>query len=314
LKTPSRSVNRGVEYRTAVPEDIPQVARVFASAIDDLNRKHGFFDVPTPFTPPNPQYAFWLDKDPAAFWVAELDRRVVGYAFSFLRGSLWFLADLFILPVFQGRGIGGTLIQKTLGSWGSRRITNRALITPAFNRASVSLYMRFGMLPRQPVYFATASKETVARTFGSERFDVLEVEEVDLTERSVQELAVIHRRALGFPPGWHNEFFSEVQNARCLLFTRNGRKEGYAYFRDNGRVGPLVVKSVSFFRPALQATLRLAAEGEANEFTIFFAGTNREAVLASMKHGFRITYPLLFLSSRPMGDWSNYLFYSPGLM
>ena len=90
--------------------------------------------------------------------------RVEGY--SFLRGSLWFLADLFVLPEAQGKGVGGKLIEKTLGSWRGRRISNMALITPAFNRTSVSLYMRHGMLPRQPTYFARAAREAVAQAVG----------------------------------------------------------------------------------------------------------------------------------------------------
>jgi len=306
----------GIEYRRARPEDLPQTASVFAIAIDDLNKKHGFFEEPTSTSPPNPQYAFWLKKEPASFWVAEGDHRIVGYSFSFLRGSLWFLADLFVLPAYQGRGIGKTLIQKTLGSWRGRRIANRTLITPAFNRSSVSLYMRFGMLPRQPLYFATSLRESVAKTIGSGGAgEKLEVEEREEIEPIFSRLSQIHKVSLGFPPGWHNEFFSEVQRARCLLFRRDNRLEGYAFFRRNGRVGPLVVRSASSFRRALEATLKIAAEQQqSKELTIVFAGTSEEAVLASIRHGFRIKYPLLFLSSKPMGDWDNYLFYSPGLM
>src|SRR5438132_9303054 len=306
----------GIEYRRARPEDLPQAASVFSIAIDYLNKKHGFFEEPTSTSPPNPQYAFWLKKEPASFWVAEGDHRIVGYSFSFLRGSLWFLADLFVLPAYQGRGIGKTLIQKTLGSWRGRRIANRTLITPAFNRSSVSLYMRFGMLPRQPLYFAMSPRESVAKTIGTGGAgEKLEVEEREEIEPIFSRLSQIHKVSLGFPPGWHNEFFSEVQRARCLLFRRDNRLEGYAFFRRNGRVGPLVVRSASSFRRALEATLKHAAEQQqSKELTIVFAGTNEEAVLASIRHGFRIKYPLLFLSSKPMGDWDNYLLYSPGLM
>ena len=304
-----------MDYRRARPEDLPQAASVFAIAIDDLNKKHGFFEEPTSISPPNPQYAFWLKKEPASFWVAEDDHKIVGYSFSFLRGSLWFLADLFILPAYQGKGIGKTLIQRTLGSWRGHRIANRTLITPAFNRSSVSLYMRFGMLPRQPLYFAASPRESVAKSLGSRGAGVtLEVKEPASIKPFFSRMSQIHKFSLGFPPGWHNEFFSEVQRARCLLFRRNNRLEGYAFFRRNGRVGPLVVRSASSFRRALEATLRLATEQHSKELTIVFAGTNQEAVLASIRHGFRINYPLLFLSSKPMGDWDNYLFYSAGLM
>jgi len=306
----------GIEYRRARSEDLPETASVFAIAIDDLNKKHGFFEEPTSTSPPDPQYAFWLKKEPASFWLAEDGHTIVGYSFSFLRGSLWFLADLFILPAYQGRGIGKTLIQRTLGSWRGRRIANRALITQAFNRSSVSLYMRFGMLPRQPLYFAASPRESVAKSLGSRGAgETLEVEERANIEPIFSRLSQIHKFSLGFPSGWHNEFFSEVQRARCLLFNKNNRLEGYAFFRRNGRVGPLVVRSASSLRRALEATLRFAAEQQqCKELTIVFAGTNEEAALASIRHGFRIKYPLLFLSSKPMGDWDKYLFYSAGLM
>ena len=303
----------GIEYRLAESRDLPSVARTFATAIDDLGKKHGFFTEPTSASPPNPQYAFWLSKDPASFWVATHHDRVVGYTFSFLRGSFWFLADLFILPKYQGKGIGGTLIKRTLGSWQGREISNKALITPAFNRASVSLYMRHGMLPRQPVYFASAPRRNLLKSPGS-RLSDLEVEEVSDYTRASEKLARLHTAALGFSPGWHNELFFEVHHATCLLFTKEGQNVGYSFVRMNGRVGPLVVRSESFFRPALEFTLKAAAERTKGEVTFFFPGTNADAVRAHIEHGFSITYPLLFLSSKSMGDWGNYMFYSPGLM
>ncbi len=303
-----------MDYRHAKVSDIPAVAKVFATAIDDIDRKHGFFEKPTPRSPPSPQYAFWLKKNPGAFWIAEDRGRVVGYTFSFLRGSFWFLADLFILPEHQGKGIGGTLIRKTLGSWKGRRIRNRALITPAFNRASVSLYMRYGMLPRQPVYFATAPREAVQRGLQEMGGNELEVEETKNFRASSPLLDKVHKLALGIPSGWHNEFFFQVLKSRCLIFRKRGRLEGYSFVRPNGRLGPLVVRSASSFASAFDLTLQAAVEGNAKKAMMFFPGTNRGAVGMGMKRGFRIDYPLLFLSSRGMGDFENYLFYSPGLM
>ncbi len=139
-------------------------------------------------------------------------------------------------------------------------------------------------------------------------------EESASIERVASKLDRIDRRALGFPLGWHHEFFFGVQRARCFIFKSNNRPKGYAYVRRNGRIGPLVVTSTSSFGPALRASLTLAAEGESKDVTIFFAGSNADAASACVKYGFRITYPLLFMSAHPVGDWNNYLFYSPGLM
>jgi ribosomal protein S18 acetylase RimI-like enzyme len=300
-----------VSYEHARESDIPSVAEVFATSIDDLDKKHGFFEEPTP-TSPSPQYAFWLKRHPGAFLVAKDEGEVVGYAFSFVRGTLWFLADLFILPSYQGRGIGRELIRRTLGSWEGTKIDNKALITPAFNRSSVSLYMRYGMLPRQPVYVATAPVEKLKRRVSGKKGKALEVEEVD--RRSLPLLDRVHRSSMGFPAGWHNEYFIDVLGMRCLLFRKNGRAEGYAFVRKDGRVGPLVVRSRSSFAPAFESSLKLACEGEGKEVLIFFPGTNLGAVERGIALGFEIVYPLLFLSQIGMGDFQNYLFYSPGLM
>ncbi len=304
----------GLAYRLARPEDLRRIAAVFSTAIDDLDKRHGFFRSPTPRSPPNPQYAFWLKKDPDSFWVAEHNRRIVGYTFSFLRGSLWFLADLFITPGYQGKGVGRSLIEITLASWRGHQITNRALITPAFNRASASLYMRFGMFPRYPLYFASAPRENIVRGLETRGTRTLEPEEATDLERLSPLLNQVDRRALGFPLGWHHEFFFEIQRARCFILKKNKRAEGYVYVRRNGRIGPLVVMSTSSFEPALQAALRIAAEGDSEEATIFFAGSNEEAASVCVKYGFRVTYPLLFMSAHPVESWNNYLFYSPGLM
>jgi len=304
----------GLRYRLARTEDLDNMAAVFSTSIDDLDKNHGFIHGPTPKTPPNPQYAFWLKKDSGAFWVAEDKGRLVGYTFSFLRGSLWFLADLFIMPTYQGKGVGRSLIERTLGSWKQHRITNRGLITPAFNRSSASFYMRFGMLPRQPLYFATAPREDVNRALGSTEQKRLQIEESAGLASVSSTLNQIDKQALGFPLGWHHEFFHTIQRAHCFLFKRKGRPLGYAYVRRNGRIGPLAVTSTKSFGTALEASLHLAPRGDSKDLTILFAGSNKVAALASIKFGFRITYPLLYLSTLPVAEWNNYLFYSPGLM
>ena len=303
-----------VKYRHATQADLPEVAEVFGIAIDDLDRRHGFFEEPTPAVPARPLYGFWLEKEPHAFWVAESGGRLVGFAFSFLRGSFWFLADLFILPEQQGKGIGGALIQKTLGSWKGRRISNRALITPAFNRSSVSLYMRHGMLPRQPVYACSVQSDAFASKPGLRPEERLDVQEAGGVEAASPMIDHVHRRAMGFPAGWHTEFFFKVQRSRCLIFRKKGRLAGYSFIRPDGRIGPLVVLSELSFVPALELTFREALQGRRDKLGMLIPGTNAGAVEASIQHGFRIEYPLLFLSSRPMGDFGNYLFHSPGLM
>ncbi len=300
-------------YRQAKPQDIDSACRVFAEAIDDLDRRHGFFEGPTNPLLPNPLYGFMLSKVPEAFWVAEDNGEIVGYSVSWIRASLWFLMDLFILPAHQGKSIGRKLIEKTLESWQDVKITNRAVITLAYNPSSISLYTRFGMYPREPLYFARASPDVI-RKHETRTPKKLEFQVTESYRKVVGLLGRIDRKVLGFSLDWHHEFFFEVQRAKCLIFEKNGRPEGYAYVRQNGRIGPLAVLRESFFEKAMSSALVFAADQDTENVLTLFPGSNENAVSAILKHGLRIVYPMLFMSSKPIGNWKNYLCYSPGLM
>ena len=136
-----------ITYRLAKPGDISAAAQVFSTALNDLYDRHGLADQVAQFILPNPYYAFCLQKEPDGFWVAENETEIVGMAFSWYRGSFWFLGRLFIVPKCQEGGIGRKLLDRTLEIGSQVNVTNRALITFPFNRVSTALYMRYEMYP-----------------------------------------------------------------------------------------------------------------------------------------------------------------------
>jgi len=103
--------------------------------------------------------SFSLRDDPDGLWVAEDAGEIFGFAFSWVCGDLWFLAELFVTPGHQGRGIGRELLKRTLDHARKRGATNRALITFTFNSVSQGLYIRHGMFPRLPIYNFNVARE-----------------------------------------------------------------------------------------------------------------------------------------------------------
>ncbi len=69
--------------------------------------EHGFGAIATSH-PPNFQ-VFSLKDDAGGLWVAEEAGEILGFAWSWVCGDLWFLAQLFVSPGHQGRGIGNKL-------------------------------------------------------------------------------------------------------------------------------------------------------------------------------------------------------------
>jgi GNAT superfamily N-acetyltransferase len=111
-----------------------------------------------------------LKDDPDGLWVAEDADQILGFAFSWACGDLWFLAQLFVSPGQQGSGIGNELLKRTLDHARKSGATNKALITFAFNRVSQGLYIRYGLFPRIPLYLFSVSREALRGQLQGEQF------------------------------------------------------------------------------------------------------------------------------------------------
>ena len=79
---------------------------------------------------------FSLKDDAGGLWVAEEANEILGFAWSWVCGDLWFLAQLFVSPDHQGRNIGNELLKRTFEHAKKSGATNRALITFTFNTVS----------------------------------------------------------------------------------------------------------------------------------------------------------------------------------
>lgn len=89
--------------------------------------------------------------------VAEQDGAPVGFAAAFTVSSrLTHLADLFVLPAFQGRGIGAALLQAAFAGAGER--TTFASADPR----AMALYVRAGMRPWWSSMYLSGGPEALA--------------------------------------------------------------------------------------------------------------------------------------------------------
>ena len=159
-----------VTYRHPSRDDFVGISGLIRSALDDLLKQHGRWDT-SPFAsirlppiPPNgpfPLYEQGIREDYEGLWVAEVDNELAGFGYSWVRGQLWYLAQLFVSTQFQGLGIGRNLMNHTLEHGKHSNITNRALLTFAYNPVSISLYSLHGIYPRVPMYYMEGPSEKV---------------------------------------------------------------------------------------------------------------------------------------------------------
>jgi len=274
----------------------------------DLERRHGF-EGPAGVAGPE-FHSFSLRDDPAGVWVADDNGRVVGIGFSWVTGPLWFLANLFVLPEYQGRGVGNALMQRTLEHARVNKVENRALISFAYNRVSIGLYVRHGLFPRMPLYMVSAPRDALARRIKIEgpRWRALtdSAADMDAVDR-------VDGAAVGFARSKQHHFLGQ-QSALTGMAFEDARNAGYAYVSSDGHIGPLAVSEPAIFVPALHAALRLAAAGKSENVSAFLPGLNEPAMSLALSLGMRLGRPMVLLSSRSFGDWSKHLPCHPGLL
>jgi GNAT superfamily N-acetyltransferase len=298
-----------VVFRPSRAEELPLIQALIVRSINDLTERHGFGPM-AGLRAPEFQLFSWKD-DRAGFWTAEQDGEIVGSAFSWVCGELWFLAELFISPLLQGRGIGRELLKRALAHADEADAKRRALITFTFNRVSQTLYIRNGLFPRCPIYMMGAARETVARNLTLDGGGELRIEPA---AARADELARIDLSALGVSREKHHRFLRSDPASKGYVFYASGNCVGYAYVNGDGHIGPLAAVSPDHAGPVFTAALRLALDSGASRVSAFVPGASERPLQLAVEHGLRITFPMLLMSSDSFGDWRRYLPRNPGFM
>ncbi len=300
--------------RPARADDLAAADALVVSSINELTVRHGFGPMATAGA--SSFQLFSLRDDPAGLWVAEEGGEIVGFAWSWVCGDLWFLAQLFVDPARQGQGIGLALLERTLGHAEASGAVHKVLITFTFNRVSQGLYIRHGLFPRMPIYFFKAARERVSRALPEAP---LQTVAIDGGAATMAKLAEIDVGAIGVSREKHHRFLLDDPATRGVMFCAGNEAIGYAYIGSGGHIGPLAVLPPPGLPPhslrdAFATALTLAADGSAETISAFLPGSCGSALTLAIEQGMRITFPMLLMASPGYGDWKQYLPRNPGFM
>jgi GNAT superfamily N-acetyltransferase len=296
-----------VIYRPAREDELAAAQVLTAASINDLTHRHGFGAIASARTPEF--QIFSLRDDPDGLWIAEQDGQMVGSVFSWCCERLWFLAELFIAPELQGRGIGQGLLSRALTHADKCDADIRALIALAFNTTSQALYIRHGFFPQMPIYLFSATREALRAGTAT-----VTLESAPLTPEHIPALADIDRRVIGAARDKHHSFLMGDATLTGVLLHDGGSPVGYAYVNAGGHIGPVAVAAPAAMAGALGRAVDLAAGLGADQVSGFIPGDNEAALSAAVACGFRIVLPAMLMASKRFGDWSRYLPRNPGFM
>lgn len=296
-------------YRPARAQDLATTDALVVASINDLTGRHGFGSMATS-SPPNFQL-FSLKDDPDGLWIAEDGGDILGFAWSWVCGDVWFLAQLFVDPAQQGRGIGNELLKLTLEHARKSGAAHKALITFTFNRVSQGLYIRHGLFPRMPIYFLSAARERVIAGLPESPLRIIAI---DGTAAHMKKLAEIDVRAVGVAREKHHRYLLNDPGTNGVMLCAGSECVGYAYIGSNGHIGPLAVTQADVLGDAFTTALKIAADRSSGKISAFVPGTCDSALSLAVNHGMRITFPMLLMASPGYGAWTQYLPRNPGFM
>jgi len=297
-----------VIYRPARTDDLQRAGELVVHSLNELCERHGFGPMATVRPPIFSQFS--LRDDPNGLWVAEEADQIRGFAFSWVAGELWFLAQLFVSPGQQGRGIGRELLLRTFEHALKAKAIVRALITFAFNSVSQGLYIRHGLFPRYPIYNFSVAREDLIRRLSGE---TLRYELLKNTPSHLEHLAKIDICALGVSRAKHHRFLINDGASGGILLYADDECVGYAYVAD-GHIGPLAVRRKTALGAAFRTALNLAAGSTASQVSAFIPSPCEAALSAAIEHEMRVTVPMVLMSSNDFGNWTQYLPRNPGFM
>jgi ribosomal protein S18 acetylase RimI-like enzyme len=296
-------------YRPARADDLETADALVVASINDLTVRHGFGRMAT--TSPVNFQLFSLKDDPDGLWVAEDGGALVGFAWSWACGDLWFLAQLFVDPAQQGRGIGNELLERTLEHARKSGAAHKALITFTFNRVSQGLYVRHGLFPKTPVYFFDVARERVMKGL---RTPPLRSIPIDGSAATIERLAEIDSRAIGVAREKHHRYLLDDPATTGVLLYAGKECVGYGYIGSSGHIGPVAVREADVLDNAFATVLKVAADGSSGTISAFLPGTCESALSFAVDHGMRITFPMLLMASPGYNAWIRYLPRNPGFM
>ncbi len=298
-----------VVFRPARREELQQTQELVVRSINDLTERHGFG--PMASVRPAAFQTFSLDDDPRGLWIAECDGQIVGSAFSWVCGDLWFLAELFIAPHMQGSGIGSALLRRALLHAEQTAAKIKALITFTFNIVSQGLYIRHGMFPRLPIYLFSVNRDKVAREGPRTQ---LEYRRIEASPSDFGTLTALDLSALGVSREKHHKYLLDDSAMKGFMLYDGNECIGYTYIAATGNVGPLALISRHYMEKAFRTSLNIAAEGQCERVSAFLPGSSETALRVAAEHRMRITFPMVLVSDREFGDWVRYIPRNPGFM
>jgi len=321
------------ELRPGRPDDLSACAEVWDAGISDYQRRLNQPVLGGDLEPVRRLLAHLLETDPERFWVATRrapeGERIIGFGSATIRGDVWFLAMLFVLPEAQASGIGRALLARTFPDGVEPDQVGPSLpaatvlgtVTDSAQPISNALYARCGIVPRLPIFHLVGRPQRPDALLPLPPgivpipFDEIAAGPPDGPGHRllVDAVGEIDEALLGYERAADHRFARRDGRVGFLYRGPDGRPIGYGYSSAIGRVGPVAALEEPLLAPIVGHLLTSLEPRGAS--SLWVPGAAGESIRTLLRAGLRIEgFPALLCWSRPFGSFERYVPFSLALL
>ncbi len=288
-----------INYRKTRRKDLIPAARLIRTSINDLRVKSGHKPQRWRVAGIPPLFDHLRKTDPGLSVCAWAGDKLVGYASALVRGRQWYLAQLFVHPRYQDKGVGREMLQQV---WRDGHDMTHSLCTFAFNMQAVGIYSKFGMAPLCDLPWLHADPEKL------KKLEPTGLKIIDShTRADLKWLNELESEIRGYvhPQEW--KLWLSNEKYKLYFFTSRGRKVGYGMIINDMLIAPVGVISPKHMIDVMTEIIRLARPKPGKKIMLWCPTLNVGLYTYLIDIGFRATEMEIFMSDTPYPDWQRYV-------
>jgi GNAT superfamily N-acetyltransferase len=326
-----RRGTQATDLRPVRSDELAACAAIWRVAINDYTSRLGQPDIPDDLTSVTALYRHLQATDPDRFIVATrptvpgpdeagpAGERIVGFAAAVVRGGVWFLSMLFVLPEEQGLGLGRTLLDRVLPPRGAGLALGTA--TDSAQPISNALYSSYGIVPRMPLLHLIGDVRRAEALpplpagLTATPFEATEAgPRVSHEDHSwIEAVRRLDLEVAGFEHPEDHRYLAAGGRRGFVYRDAGGAIEAYGYTSESGRVGPVAARDATLMAAVFGHLLRAVQPRGA--WAAWIPGAAGDTVAALLAAGLRLeSFPVLLCWDRPFADFDRYAPISPGLL
>ncbi len=290
-----------ITYKRPRQEELLTAMKLIRNSYNDLQKKTNRPTYDKKITEVPPSFLHLYDSDFKGCWAAYNGKRMVGFGLALMRGKQWYLADLFVDPKSQVKGIGRELLKRCM-KYGAGKADSYSLCTFPYNETALALYSSSNIMPLYPIL---VMEKKIKKTYRVRPTGLKAIEEA--SNKSILRINRLEKKIRGYPRLADLRFYAKSPDCKILNFYNKSRWVGFSIIINNYFIGPAGSPYPKYIPDILSESIRQAVLSKSKKIIINIGGTNSAAFQRLKSHGFRIFEMSVLLSTKAYSDLSRYL-------